>query len=104
MDPGFFPVRERLIDGAKPDDDAVFLVDIGGSLGHDLEEFRRKHPQVPGRLILQDLPSVLAQIQHVDEKIECMAYDFYTEQPVKGQYLCLPTACDINGSCSDHDR
>ncbi|KAI1371935.1 hydroxyindole O-methyltransferase [Hypoxylon crocopeplum] len=84
MDTGFFPVHQRLAKGAESHPDAVFLVDVGGSLGHDLEEFCRKHPDVPGRLILQDLPSVLDQIQHLDERIERIAYDFYTEQPVKG--------------------
>lgn len=84
MDSGFFPVQERLIEGAEKTDDAAFLVDIGGSLGHDLEELHRKHPQVPGRLILQDLQSVLVQIQNLDPKIERMAYDFYTENPIKG--------------------
>ncbi|KAF2728581.1 hydroxyindole O-methyltransferase [Polyplosphaeria fusca] len=84
MDPGFFPVQDRLVNGAKTHSGAAFLVDIGGSLGHDLEEFARKHPKVEGRLILQDLPSVLAQINQLDDGIERMPYDFYTEQPIKG--------------------
>ncbi|CAI6334214.1 unnamed protein product [Periconia digitata] len=84
MDTGFFPVRERLIEGADKSSDAAFLVDIGGSVGHDISEFNRKHPQVPGRLILQDLQSVLSQIQAIDSRIETMAYDFYTENPIKG--------------------
>ncbi|KAI1775116.1 hydroxyindole O-methyltransferase [Hypoxylon cercidicola] len=84
MDTGFFPVQQRLSTGAESHPGAVFLVDIGGSLGHDLEEFCGKHPDVPGRVILQDLPSVLNQIQDLDPRIERMAYDFYTEQPVKG--------------------
>lgn len=84
MDAGFFPVRERLVEGADTSDEAAFLVDIGGSLGHDLSEFNRKHPHVPGRLILQDLPSVLSQIPQIDSKIEVMPYDFYTENPIKG--------------------
>jgi hypothetical protein len=84
VDPGFFPVKERLVDGANSHEGATFLVDIGGSLGHDLEEFNRKHPKVPGRLILQELQSVLLQINSLDERIERIAYDFYTENPIKG--------------------
>jgi hypothetical protein len=84
VDREFFPVQERLIDGADSHDRAAFLVDIGGSLGHDLEEFNRKHPKVPGRLILQDLQSVLVQINYLDDRIERMAYDFFTENPIKG--------------------
>ncbi|KAI2618196.1 S-adenosyl-L-methionine-dependent methyltransferase [Hypoxylon sp. NC1633] len=84
MDPGFFPVQERLIGGAEKSDTAAFLVDIGGSIGHDMEEFLRKHPSVPGRLVVQDLPAVLNQIKDLDQRIEPMEYNFLTEQPVKG--------------------
>jgi hypothetical protein len=49
-------VRERLIDGAAIKQDDVLLVDVGGSFGHDLLYFRRKCPDVPGRLLLQDRP------------------------------------------------
>lgn len=85
MDTNFFPVKEQLMKGAKGANDDVFLIDIGGSIGHDLAEFARKHPDAPGRLVLQDLPVVLGQIQTLDARIERMPYDFYTEQPLKGQ-------------------
>ncbi|OLN82370.1 Demethylsterigmatocystin 6-O-methyltransferase 8 [Colletotrichum chlorophyti] len=84
MDSGFFPVADRLIKGADTSSDAAFLVDIGGSIGHDLDEFCRKHPNAPGRHVLQDLPHVLDQVHEIDPKIEAMEYDFHTEQPVKG--------------------
>ncbi|RYP84206.1 hypothetical protein DL769_001229 [Monosporascus sp. CRB-8-3] len=84
MDEGVFPVKERLIDGFEGNDGAAFLVDIGGSIGHDIQEFLHKYPSPPGRLILQDLPVVIGQIKSLDEKIERMGYDFTTEQPVKG--------------------
>ncbi|KAI8176976.1 O-methyltransferase mpaG [Colletotrichum sp. SAR 10_65] len=84
MDADFFPVAERLIQGADTAKDAAFLVDIGGSTGHDIDEFCRKHPNAPGRHVLQDLPHVLAQVEKIDPKIEPMEYDFHTEQPVKG--------------------
>lgn len=81
MDPDFYPVQERLVAGLAG---SVLLVDIGGGLGHDLDEFRRKHPDAPGRLILQDLPVVIGQVGALHERVERMAYDFYTEQPVVG--------------------
>lgn len=84
MDVDFYPVQERLIAGLETTVDAVLLVDIGGGLGHDLGEFRRKHPHAPGRLILQDLRVVIEQAETLHEKIEPMAYDFYAEQPVVG--------------------
>lgn len=84
MDDGFFPVSERLVKDADNSPEATFLVDIGGSIGHNLDEFCRKHPTAPGRHVLQDLEYVLSQIQKVDPKIEPMSYDFHTEQPIKG--------------------
>ncbi|KAL2255433.1 hypothetical protein VTK26DRAFT_3394 [Humicola hyalothermophila] len=84
MDPGFYPVEERLIQGADTGPDATFLVDIAGGRGHDLDEFRRKVPHAPGRLVLQDLEPVIQQAEGLDEKIEKMVYNFYTEQPIKG--------------------
>ncbi|RGP70195.1 hypothetical protein FSPOR_4095 [Fusarium sporotrichioides] len=84
MDDGFFPVRERLINGFEETEDATLLVDIGGSFGHDIEEFHRKFPNAPGRLVLQDLPVVIDQITTLEDKIERMKYDFFTEQPIKG--------------------
>ena len=92
MDKGFYPVRERLIEGFDSAPDAALLVDIGGGLGHDLDEFRRKHLDAPGRLILQDLGNVLGEIVELDSKIDRMEYDFHTEQPVKGK-LHQPLHC-----------
>ncbi|EMR62435.1 putative sterigmatocystin 8-o-methyltransferase protein [Eutypa lata UCREL1] len=84
MDPGFFPIQEKLIDGARHGDGEVFLVDIAGATGYDLEEYLQKHPSPPGRLVLQDLPAVIGQIYNLSEEIERMSYDFFTEQPLKG--------------------
>ncbi|KAK8025498.1 S-adenosyl-L-methionine-dependent methyltransferase [Apiospora arundinis] len=84
MHPSFFPVQEKLIAGAVTlDADAPFLVDIGGSIGHDLAEFQRYFPDHPGKLILQDLPVVIGQITDLDSRIVRMEHDFLTEQPVK---------------------
>ncbi|KAJ4160377.1 hypothetical protein NW754_003502 [Fusarium falciforme] len=84
MDADFFPVQEKLLNGFDQSEDATLLVDIGGSFGHDIGEFRRKFPDAPGRLVLQDLPVVIDQITKLDEKIERTKYDFFTEQPIKG--------------------
>ncbi|KAI3554047.1 hypothetical protein CABS01_00577 [Colletotrichum abscissum] len=84
MDEGIYPVKHRLLDGFDDSQDNVLLVDVGGSFGHDIDEFRRKHPEAPGRLVVQDLPTVINQIEKLDEKIERMGHDFFTEQPIKG--------------------
>ena len=84
MDKGFYPVRERLIEGASLGEEVVFLVDVGGSIGHDVSEFRRKWPDAPGRLVVQDLPEVIETVKELHVSIDPMAHDFFTEQPVKG--------------------
>ncbi|RAH79729.1 S-adenosyl-L-methionine-dependent methyltransferase [Aspergillus japonicus CBS 114.51] len=88
MDPGFYPVQQQLVDGAVPaiDDEGVLLVDVGGSFGHDLLAFRRKWPDLPGRLVLQDLPEVVACVpaEVAELGVEVLGYDFFTPQTVVG--------------------
>ncbi|KAJ5163998.1 Winged helix-turn-helix transcription repressor DNA-binding [Penicillium coprophilum] len=84
MDPGFYPVQEQLVDGVTIGKDDVLLVDVGGSFGHDLSDFRRKWPGAPGRLVLQDLPEVVVSVKDLHPSIEVTGHDFFTEQPVKG--------------------
>lgn len=85
MDEGFYPVRERLLDGFDAQaGGGVLLTDVGGSFGHDLEEFHRKFPAAPGRLVLQDLPAVIGDITRLDARIERLAHDFFAEQPLRG--------------------
>lgn len=82
FDTDYYPVQERLIDGA--DAKGVFLVDVGGGTGHDVKGLRRSFGEkIPGKLVLQDRPEIIehAQVNEADEK---MAHDFLTEQPVKG--------------------
>ena len=89
MDSNFYPVQEKLVEGFDKSEGSAMIVDIGGSVGHELEEFYRKHPDIPGRLVLQDLPIVIGQIVKLDSRIEPMEYDFYNEQPVKGKSILL---------------
>lgn len=84
MDVGFYDVPGLV--SAEISNSDVLLVDMGGSVGHDLSEFRRKWPNAPGRLVLQDLAEVLAhaRTKSLHPSIELMEHDFFTEQPVKG--------------------
>ena len=90
MDPDFYPVEDLLAKGMNTDKDAVLLVDIGGGLGHDIEEFQRKLPQLPGRLILQDQAQVIKETSNVHKSIEPMVTDFFTPQPIKGTLKVQP--------------
>ena len=77
----FFPIQERF---GSTSPDAPLLVDIGGGLGHDLAAFHARFPSLPGKLILQDQPSVINDIKELDSSITRSIYDFFTPQPVKG--------------------
>lgn len=84
-----FPVQERLIKGADSDPEAPFLVDMGGSVGHDLVQFEQYFPTHPGKLILQDLEVVLSQIPDPERLrgIKKLPHDFMKPQPVKGKHM-----------------
>lgn len=77
----WFPIQERLLDGAT--DKSALVVDVGAGRGHDVLAFHAKYPG-RGRLVLQDLHPVTGSLADLDPAIEIMAYDFFTEQPVKG--------------------
>lgn len=50
-----FPMASILAPNAKRDREAVLLVEVGGNKGHEIANFHEAHPNIPGRLILQDL-------------------------------------------------
>ena len=82
----FYPVEERLrVAGDEP-----LLVDIGGGLGHDLIALKAKFPNIPGKLVVQDLPVVIDHVKDLPPGIEAMKHDFFSPQPVKGAkaYYC----------------
>lgn len=72
---------DSIVAAAKPD--TPLVVDVGGGIGHDLEKFRAKHPDVAnGSLVLQDLPNVVATAQ-LKAPATAQAYDFFTPEPIK---------------------
>lgn len=76
----FFPVEQKLR-VQNPTD--VLLVDVGGCQGKDLQSFRAKFPDLPGRLILQDLPHVV-DAGEIPSGVEAQGHSFFDEQPVQG--------------------
>lgn len=63
------------------------LVDVGGGHGNDVSamlEYLDKEV-APGFLVLQDLPEVVS-IAKVSAKVTVVPYDFFTPQPIKGEY------------------
>jgi demethylsterigmatocystin 6-O-methyltransferase len=76
-----------------PTDRPVF-VDIGGGTGQQCAAIKEKFPDLPGKVILQDLPAVVAEAK-LPEDIETMAYDFFTPQPVKGKQSLALRPCAV---------
>ena len=64
----------------------MFLVDVAGGKGHDVSSLRARFPNLPGRLVLQDLPRTLEDLTPRDG-IEIMPHNVFTEQPIKGRYM-----------------
>ena len=60
------------------------LVDVGGGYGHEIQEIKKKYPDLPGRMILQDLPETINQIT-APLNTEAMAYNFFTPQLIRGR-------------------
>ena len=86
MDDGFYPVQKRLIEGSKQDDDAVFLVDVAGGRGHDLEGLKQAHPSIKGKMILQDRSEVVSMAE-LSTGLEKMPHDFNTP-PANQRWEC----------------
>jgi hypothetical protein len=67
-------------------EDEVLIVDVGGSSGHDLVSFRSNHPDIKGRLVLQDLPEAISAAKATGDleklHIEAVEHDFFTPQPI----------------------
>ena len=76
-----FPFEKELARNTTPE--TVLFVDVGGSIGHQCIALKKKLSNIPGRIILQDLPAVL-QYAVPAEGVQPMAHDFTTEQPIKG--------------------
>jgi hypothetical protein len=81
---GCVPVQEILGATASTENVVVLLVDIGGGTGRDIVGFHEQFPNIPGRLVLQDLPAVIADAKDLPPAVEPMAHGFFKPQPIKG--------------------
>lgn len=75
-----FPVEEET-QGWDPE--IAVYVDMGGSVGHQCARFKEQFPNVPGRVVLQDLPKTV-EAALPTPGVEVMAHDFFKPQPIKG--------------------
>ncbi|MCJ1352384.1 MAG: hypothetical protein MMC33_002368 [Icmadophila ericetorum] len=79
-----FPVEEQLSLGFSGEKDAVMIVDVAGASGSEMKDLKKRYPSFPGRLILQDLPQAIEQINKLTVDFETMDYNFFSPQPVIG--------------------
>ncbi|PKY07885.1 S-adenosyl-L-methionine-dependent methyltransferase [Aspergillus campestris IBT 28561] len=80
----FYPIQQQLLPGFDAGDpNAVFMVDVGGSVGHEIQEVKRRYPDIPGRMVLQDVPATIARVIP-ENGMEAMAHDFFTPNSIKG--------------------
>lgn len=103
MDVNFYPVQTNLIDGARRENDAVFLVDVGGGKGHDLRELYRQHPKLPGKLVLQETKAGIGEAKaecDLDGKIILVEHDFFTRQTILGMFINETAVLLVNGNSS----
>lgn len=80
----FYPFESQLDVSGLKDENAVLIVDVGGAQGHELLAIKDRFPHLPGRMVLQDVPTTIEQI-NPDGKFECTAHDFFAPQVVKGE-------------------
>jgi len=64
------------------DPERVLFVDVGGGVGHQCLAIKTRYPDIPGRIILQDLSDTLKQALPT-EGVEPMIHDFFQPQLVK---------------------
>lgn len=77
-----YPVEAEVGD-IVPANDSAMLVDIGGGFGQHAVFFKERYPNLPGAVIVQDLPDTLAHAKSVPG-ITFQEHDFFQSQPVRG--------------------
>ena len=70
--------------GFSTEDNAVIFVDVGGGYDYEIQEIKKRYPDLPERIILQNLLETITQVTAAPN-IEAMAYNFFTPQLIRGE-------------------
>jgi len=89
---GIFPFASELAQ-SKTDDDTVLLVDIGGGKGHVTTQIKELVGEIKGKVILQERPEVISEIDESLPGVDIMEYDFFTPQPIQGALIYYIRRC-----------
>lgn len=73
-----YPAYERL---KNEDPERVVFADIGGGVGHQLVKFQAQFPDLKGKLLLEDLPSVVETATSLPADVIKVAHSFFEAQP-----------------------
>jgi hypothetical protein len=76
----YYPVEDKLtVDSPS----ATLLVDIGGGMGHDVAAFHRTFPHLLGKLMFEDITSVVeaGKAKGLPLGIEGISHDFFKPHP-----------------------
>ena len=76
-----YPVEKQAKDW---DPQAPLFVDIAGGIGHRCAEFRAKYPNLPGRVVLQDIQYTIDNALPTPS-VERVVYNMFDPQPVQGK-------------------
>jgi demethylsterigmatocystin 6-O-methyltransferase len=77
-----YPV-EKEIGSFKPSPESAMLVDVGGGFGQQAVAFKKTFSELPGRVVVQDIPETLQRAPPVED-VEFEAQDFFKPQQIKG--------------------
>ncbi|KAL3477781.1 methyltransferase B [Aspergillus californicus] len=77
-----FPIAEEIGSFMGSDAEKVVLVDVGGGTGPQAAIFKQRLPQIPGRVIVQDIAETLVHAQPI-AGIEFMEHDCFMPQPIE---------------------
>lgn len=70
-----FPFEDQTQDWNPSADEALF-VDVGGNVGHCYALFKSAFPELPGRVVLEDLPDTLSHALPTPG-VEKLEHDFF---------------------------
>ncbi|KAI1394294.1 S-adenosyl-L-methionine-dependent methyltransferase [Hypoxylon trugodes] len=73
----------KKVTAGKDERKGVSFVDIGGGIGHQCKAFKKRVPELKGKIVLEDLEEVVATAE-LEDGIEKLGIDFLEGQPVKG--------------------
>ncbi|KAI1980646.1 hypothetical protein LOZ51_001860 [Ophidiomyces ophidiicola] len=79
-----YPYGEKLLLKKGEDETGVAIVDVAGGTGVVLQEILNRYPGIKGRMVTQDLQATFDTLTEKPQRIELMAHDIFTEQPIKG--------------------